>query len=140
MEVSLLSHVTNSALVVYALQYLKGTAWYQRFAAWLPMEERRVHVLMSAIGAAATGFGMHWAVDGSSIAGYTITLAIPPLWVLLHTIWDWAQQLALNQIIFAIAIQQKEAAPVATVPVGSGITVTAPVPAVNAGAVPKIGV
>ena len=128
MEVSLLSHVTNSALIVYLLQYLKGTVWYKRFTAWMPIAESRVHVLMSAIGAMATGMGMHGAVEGSSLAGYTLTLAIPPLWVLLHMMWDWAQQMALNQIVFALAVQQKEAAPVLTLPIGHEATVTAALP------------
>src|ERR1700689_3815449 len=95
MEVSLLSHLTNSAMIVYLLQYLKGTDWYRRFAAWMPMEEQKVHVLMSFIGAAATGMGMHGAVEGSSVAGWQIALTIPPLWVMLHALWDTAQQMAL---------------------------------------------
>lgn len=126
MEVSLLSHLTNSALVVYLLQYLKGTPTYQRFAAWMPMADKKVHVLMSALGAGATSFGMHGAVEGNAALGWHLALTIPPLWMIFHTLWDLAQQLALNQIVFAIAVQQKEAAPVATVPIGLGATVTAP--------------
>lgn len=126
MEVSLLSHVTNSALVVYSLQYLKGTQTYQRFAAWMPIADNRVHVLMSAIGAAATGVGMHGAVASTTEGGWLLTLAVPPLWVLFHALWDWAQQLALNQIIFAIAVQQHAAAPVVTARVAPALTVTTP--------------
>lgn len=127
MEVSVLSHVTNSALVVYALQFLKGTATYRRFSAWMPMAESRVHVLMSALGAGMTALGMHGAAKGSSAEGWVLTLMIPPLWVIAHAAWDLAQQMALNQIIFAVAVQQKAAAPVVTVPVGHDVTVTAPV-------------
>ena len=127
MEVSLLSHVTNSALVVYALQYFKGTVWYRRFAAALPMAESKVHVLMSAIGAFATAVGMHGAVSGNYGAGWQITLAIPPLWIVLHAFWDWANQMALNQIVFAIAVQQKAAAPVITQEVAPKTTVTVPI-------------
>ncbi len=126
METSLLSHVTNSALVVYLLQYLKGTEWYTRMAQNLPMAERRVHFLVSAIGAFAAALGMHWAVEGSSGAGWSITLAIPPLWALFHAAWDGAQQLALNQIVFAIAVQQKAAAPVLTQVVTPKVSVTTP--------------
>ncbi len=131
MEVSVLSHVTNSALVVYTLQFLKGTVLYRRFAAWLPLAESQVHVLMSAIGAGATALGMHGAAQGSSTEGWVITLMIPPVWVVAHAAWDLAQQMALNQIIFAVAVQQKAAAPVMTVPLGhpapaAGITVTTP--------------
>ena len=138
MEVSLLSHVTNSALVVYALQYLKGTAWYQRFAAWLPIADRRVHVLMSAVGAFAASVGMHGSFigAGNTVSGWqlTLSLAIPPLWVVLHAVWDWAQQMALNQLIFAIALQQHAAAPVVTAPITQkmpNVTVTTPLEGVH---------
>jgi hypothetical protein len=129
-EVSTLSHLTNSAFVVYLLQYLKGTKTYQRFAQSLPIETSRVHVLMSALGAAGTSLGMHGAVTGTYLAGWQLTLAIPPLWIVLHAGWDWAQQMALNQLVFALAVQKKQAAPVVTVPVPAvapGVTVTAPV-------------
>ncbi len=125
MEVSVLSHVTNSALVVYSLQYLKGTAWYRRCAAWLPIADKNVHVVMSGLGAFATSIGMHWAVEGTTAKGWQITIAVPALWVILHAIWDWAQQFALNQLLFAITLQEKAAAPVATVPIAQDVTVTA---------------
>jgi hypothetical protein len=114
MEVSPLSHVTNAALVVYILQYLKRTEWYQRFATALPLANDRVHVGMSALGAFATSVGMHVAVEGNSDAGWHLMLSVPPLWVLAHALWDWAQQMSLNQIVFALAVQRKEAAPVVT--------------------------
>lgn len=125
-ETSILSHLTNSALVVYALQYLKGTAWYSRLATNLPMAEEKVHLLMSALGAFGAAVGMHGAVAGSSGAGWAVTLSVPPLWVLLHSLWDWGQQLALNQIIFAIAVQQKAAAPVITQADTPRVSVTSP--------------
>lgn len=126
-EVSLLSHVTNGVLVVYCLQWLKGTARYRRFAAWLPMAEGKVHLLFSMIGAFATAVGMHGAVEGNTVLGWHIMLSIPPLWVLLHAIWDFARQLAVNQIVFAIAVQQKAAAPVVTESVTPTVSVTAPI-------------
>ena len=129
MEVSLLSHFTNSALIVYLIQWLKGTQRYQRFVTALPIADDRVHVLMSAIGAFATAVGMHGAVKGTSADGWVLTLAIPPLWVILHASWDWAQQMALNQLVFAIAVQRKEAAPVVTAKVTPSLTVTTPLEA-----------
>ncbi len=127
MEVSLLSHLTNSALVVYGLKWLRGTQRYQRFAAWVPCSNATVHRVVSLIGASATAIGMHGAVEGTSAAGYTLTLMIPPLWVITHTIWDIGQQFALNQLVFAIGVQEKAAAAVVTVPVASEVTVTAPI-------------
>lgn len=115
METSVLSHVTNSVLVVYVLQWLKGTATYRRFASALPVADTKVHVLMSALGAAGSALGMHGTAKGSYAEGWTLVLAIPPLWILAHAAWDLGQQMALNQLIFAITVQQKAAAPVATV-------------------------
>lgn len=125
-ETSILSHLTNSALVVYALQYLKGTEWYGKLAANLPIADRKVHLLMSALGAFAGAVGMHWAVEGGTDAGWKIAVSIPPLWVVLHGAWDWVQQLALNQLVFAVAVQQKAAAPVMTEAVTPRVSVTTP--------------
>lgn len=123
-EVSLLSHLTNSAMVVYGLQYLKGTAGYRRFASSLPVADEKVHVFMSAIGAFGTAIGMHGAIEGSAALGYHIAVSIPPLWVVFHALWDWGQQLALNQIVYALAVQRKEAAPVITAQVAPRVSIT----------------
>lgn len=126
MEVSPLSHITNSMVVVQAIKWLRGTARYQRFAAWMPMAEGKVHALMSAIGALASSVGMHAAMTGNVALGWTITLGIPPLWVVAHALWDWTEQFATNQIVFAIAAQQKAAAPVLTEKIAPGLSVTTP--------------
>ncbi len=126
-EVSLLSHVTNSALVVYGLEWLKGTERYQRLCKAVPIADEKISVVMSGLGAWATAIGMHGAIEGSAALGWHLALTIPPLWVIFHAVWDWGQQFALNQIVFAIAVQQKKAAPVLTVPVAKDVTVTAPI-------------
>ena len=130
MEVSLLSHLTNSALVVYGLKWLRGTQKYQKCAAWLPVKDGTVHRLVSLLGASLSAIGMGWAVEGSSDAGYKFTLMIPPLLVLMHTLWGIALQFALNQLLFAIAVQEKAAAPVVTVPLPheKDVTITAAIP------------
>ncbi len=130
METSVLSHVTNAGLVVFLLQWAKGTQRYQRFAAWLPIADSKVHVAVSALGALGAALGMHGAVTGSVSEGWKLALAIPPLWVVCHAAWDWIQQVVLNQILFAATLQQKAAAPVVSVPVAphSEVVVTAPLP------------
>ncbi len=135
MEVSLLSHFTNSLLVVQAIKWLRGTERYQAFAQWLPMAEGKVHVLMSLLGAAGTALGMHGAVTGTYSAGWSVTLAIPPLWVVLHAVWDVAQQFAANQFTFAIIAQQKAAAPVVTAPVQGAPALKVTVPLQDVGKV-----
>ena len=125
MEVSVLSHLTNSALVVLLLQWLKGTAGYQKFAAAMPIASKKVHVLLSVLGAGGSALGMHSAVAGSVGAGYVLTLSIPPLWAVFHAAWDWVQQIALNWLTYVIAVQQRAAAPVGTVQVSPSVAVTA---------------
>ncbi len=129
-DASVLAHVTNSAIVVYLLQYLKGTARYQRFAAWMPIADSKVHVAVSALGAFGAALGMHGAVTGNYADGWQLALGIPPLWVMCHAVYDWCQQMALNQILFTATVQQKAAAPVVSVPVAphSEVVVTAPIP------------
>lgn len=127
MEVSVLSHLTNSAVVVYFIQWLRGTTRYRQAAAWLPIADGKVHFLVSALGALASGVGMHWAVDGNVSAGWHLALTIPPLWVIFHATWDWVQQLALNQLTFALAVQRKAAVPVATQQLTRDVSVTVPV-------------
>ena len=128
METSVLSHVTNSLLVVYMLQYLKGTEWYTRLAKALPIAEENVHRIVAVIGAGGSALGMHGAATGSVDAGWSLTLAIPPLWVIFHATWDWIQQILLNQLMFAVTLQQKAAAAVVTAPVpgASALKVTVP--------------
>lgn len=128
MEVSLLSHLTNSALVVYGLKWLRGTKRYQRCVSKLPLDNGTVHRLASLLGASASAIGMHGAVEGDASVGWHLALSIPPLWILLHSLWDIGQQFALNQLVFAIAVQEKSAAPVLTVPVAPDVTVTAALP------------
>jgi len=130
MEVSILSHVTNAALVVYTLKWLRGTKRYQRFAEWLPCENAKVHRAMSFLGAIASAGGMHGSIEGHAGIGWHLAADIPPLWVILHSSWDVIQQMMLNQVVFALAEKEKSAAPVVTVPVPDtkDITVTAAIP------------
>lgn len=125
-EVSLLSHITNSAVVVYGLEWLKGTERYQKLCKAMPIADEKVSVFMSGLGAFVTALGMHGAIEGNAALGWHLALTIPPLWIVMHAAWDWAQQFALNQIVFAVAVQEKKAAPVLTVPIASDVTVTAP--------------
>jgi hypothetical protein len=127
-EVSALDHLTSSAFVVYLVEFIKGTARYRRWIDAAAIPASYVHVFLSAVGAFFTAVGMHLAVQGTSVSGWQITVAVPPLVVLLHATWDWAQQLALNQIVFALAVQQKAAAPVVTQQVTPKVSVTAALP------------
>ncbi len=126
MEVSVLSHVTNSALVIWGLEYLKRKAWFQKLLGAVPVSNGKLYVLLSGIGAAIGTLGMHGAVEGNYVEGWKLALTIPPLWVILHAAWDLAQQMTLNQIGFAALVKQKAAAPVMTQAVTPKVSVTVP--------------
>ena len=125
-EGSFYSHLTNSAIVVAMIQWLKGTARYKRFAAWLPIADKKVHIIASMVGAGASSFGIHGAVTGSLLAGGVYSFTLPPLWVMLHAGWDWVSQVFLNWLTYVIAVQQRAAAPVATEQVIPKLAVTQP--------------
>lgn len=128
-ETSLLSHLSNAALVVIALQYVRSTRLYQRFANWLPIANGKVHVIMAGLGGAATSLGMHGSAQGSVTKGWSILLTIPPLWLVLHAIWDWVNQCAIQWFAFKLAVNERAAAPVITVPLPhADATITAPIP------------
>lgn len=113
MDGALISQLTSAAMVVYLLQFLKKTSWYARFATWLPIADAHVHRLVSVMGAFLSAVGVHVAFTGSAAAGWHIAATIPPLTVLLHAAWDWAQQFALNQLTYD-AVAQRAGSPTIT--------------------------
>ena len=106
MDGSLISQITSAAMVVYLLQFLKKTAWYPRVAAWLPIADAHVHRLVSLFGAFISAVGVHVAFTGSAAAGWHFAGSIPPIAVLVHSLWDLAQQFALNQLTYDAVAQR----------------------------------
>jgi hypothetical protein len=106
MDDGVLDHVTSAAVVVYGLQMLKRTGWYANFAQALPIDDAHVHRFVSAIGALLSGVGIHWAATGNADAGWHLAITIPPLMLLLHAVWDWASQFALQQIAYDLVAQK----------------------------------
>jgi len=43
----------------------------------MPIADNKVHLIVSALGAYASGLGMHWAVEGNMTAGWQLALTIP---------------------------------------------------------------
>lgn len=106
MEGAFISQLTSAAVVVYLLQFLKRTSWYPRFAAWLPMADAHVHRVVSVLGAFVSAVGVHIAFSGNAATGWQFAGTIPPLAVLAHACWDWAQQFALNQLTYDAVAQR----------------------------------
>lgn len=96
----LFSHITSAAIVVYGLQMLKNHPWYCRIVNDASLANKWVHRIVSMGGAAISGVGIHAATEGSMTTGWHIAIVIPPLWIVLHALWDLLNQLALQQLIF----------------------------------------
>ena len=91
-----LSQLTASALVVYAIEQLKRSHWFP----WITAESKVLARLLSGVGAAVSAFGVHTAMEGSAGVGWSLTIHIPPLLIVLHAAWDWLNQMALNQLVY----------------------------------------
>ncbi len=129
------SQIVSSLLVVKFLEWLKTTGWYQNFATAMPMNNRRVHQIVSAVGAFISALGIHIAFQGTWHDGWHFAGTIPAGPELVQALWAWAQQFMLNQGIFDIVYKQF---PSATVTIGNA-SVTGPAdrilpPAVKEGA------
>jgi hypothetical protein len=106
MDGAFISQLTSAAVVVYLLQFLKKTVWYQRFATRLPIADAHVHRVVSLLGAFISAIGVHIAFTGNAASGWQFAGTIPPLAVVLHSGWDLLQQFALNQLTYD-AVAQK---------------------------------
>lgn len=98
----ILSQFTASAMTAYAIEWLKRSQYFP----FITAETKTVNRVLSAIGAALTAFGIHTAIEGSSGAGWHVTIAIPSTVLLLHAVWDWAKAFVLNQAVFDGVIQK----------------------------------
>ncbi len=124
------NHLTSAMLIVYVLKWLRSTKLYQRCVGWLPISNGKIHVIVSGIGAFIAAVGIHGSISGNYSDGWKYAGTIPSLAVMWHMAVDWGTQMAFNQGVFAVAVQEKAAAPVVTVPVSVApdVTVTAPIP------------
>jgi len=84
-----LTHIGSSLTVVGAIQALKSwlgsTAWYKKIAAWAPRAA-------SAIGAIAVHAGISWTWQHQVAGGWIFNATIPPLSVLLLSLYHIAVQ------------------------------------------------
>lgn len=98
----LLSQLTSSAMVIYALQMIKKSSWFP----WLTAETKTLNRVVGFLGAGLTAVGIHFAFDVQAgvfvISGLTAA-------GLLHGAWHWAQQYALQQLAYDAAVAQKGA-------------------------------
>ncbi len=109
----LLSQVTTSAIVIYALQWLKRTQW----VSWISQETPRLNRALMLVGSALGAVGIHFAFDAAKSADGTYVLTITGLTLanVLHGLWHWANQAALTQLAYDATLGNKPpAAPTIT--------------------------
>lgn len=97
----LLSQFTSAAIVVYALQWIKGAGWCQ----WLTMETESLNRVVAAIAAAGSAIGIHAAYDTT---GGVLTISGLTLAGVIHGVWHWANQFALQQLAFDAVVKPKK--------------------------------
>lgn len=103
------TQLTSSALVVYLIQLLKSAKWFPL----LQDGKKWANRIASIIGAALTALAINyaWTWDPATRL-FSFSITIPTLTVFLVALFHWAQQFAINELIYQVTAN-KPAAPVA---------------------------
>lgn len=109
-EHELVSQLTSAAVVVYALQWMKRSKLFP----WVCQEKKTILRALSAVGAALSAVGIHFAFATVEAASgtYTITISGLTLLSVLHGTWHWVNQLALQQLAYDATLDNKKPASV----------------------------
>ena len=99
----ILSQLTSSAVVVYAIEILKHSKWFP----WLSEETPKLNRLAAVIGSFGAAVGIHFAYDAQNGALLITGLTVAGI---LHGAWHFAQQYALTQLAYDSAINPKKIA------------------------------
>lgn len=97
----LLSQLTSSAIVIYALEALKQSAWVP----WITVDTRRLNRWLAVVGSGAAALGIHFVFDVE--AGQIIISGLTPSGI-AHGLWHWAEQYALTQLAYDAAVAPKK--------------------------------
>lgn len=102
------TQVTISAIVVAALQWLKGSSWFP----WLTTESEKANRAVAAVLALASAIGIHLAWNHGDVPGtYMLQVSGITLMGIAGGVWAWAKSFVFQQIIFRATVKP---APVAT--------------------------
>ena len=93
-----MTHLTTGAVIVYAIQWLKGQGWMP----WVTADSTTVNRVVSGVAAAAIAFGIggHW----DPVHGGVFT--IPPLTELINGAWEFAKQYTVQQVVYDGVVQK----------------------------------
>lgn len=109
-----ISQLTSAAIVVYALQALKHSRW----CPWLTQQTKTLNRILSALGAAASAIGVHFAFDAALSANGTYVITITGLTAMnvLHGLWHVANQFCLQQLAYDAVVSKQAPAIAVTIP------------------------
>lgn len=98
MQNEVLSQFTAAAVVVYALQMLKKSAWFP----WLNQQTTHLNRFVSAVGALISAVGVGWAfAPVAGVAGaYTVSLTGLTWGNIALGVWHWANSFAAQQLLY----------------------------------------
>lgn len=112
MGTDLAAHFTAGAAVVYIIEWLKKAPGFR----FLDAHRGKLNRIVSAVVSLVIALGV--TATGNAETGWTIS--IPPLAALTGFGWEWAQQFFSQQLIYDIALADKQPAPAAPPPSGEG--------------------
>lgn len=93
----------GSAIIVsYLLEYLKNSSWFPLLS---QLSNPRIKTIIGALAAFVTTIGIHYAFDYHPDSNSTITIIIPSIPELLHSIMDFAKQWAMQQFTYDTAVK-----------------------------------
>ena len=96
----MLSQLTSSAVVVYAIELVKKSAIFP----WLTAETKTLNRWLAVIGSGIAAIGVHFAYDAKDGA---LVITGLTLGAVAHGLWHWAQQYALTQLAYDSAVNNK---------------------------------
>ncbi len=103
----ILSQFTAAAVSVYAIQALKSSS----LVPWITQRTTGLNRLLSALGAFIGAIGVHFAFGASqSVDGtYVLTVTGATVSNVLHGLWHWANQVALQQLTYDAVVAKTSA-------------------------------
>lgn len=86
---------TSAAVAVWAIQQLKNASWFP----WL---KNQGQVIAKRLVSVATAIGIHTGISyvwntGEVSGSHVLIITIPPLAVILVTVWHWLGQFVLQE-------------------------------------------
>lgn len=100
-----ISEITSGALCVFVIQELKRWfPWIEGMQGWITRG-------LSALWALVSVILISYEWSPSANGGGSLTLVLPSLGAALMAIWHWANQFAVNEVIYRTTVRPAAASP-----------------------------